>query len=119
SKEITYRIEHPSGNTSLSEITTVFVDATDPNYNNQPPAITLPADLTGDITPAYLADKLGLECSIPRMDDSRPGDTWQAFFGDADETGVSGEFPDTGIASVTFTTAAIMAAGPGDYAIRY
>jgi hypothetical protein len=119
SKEITYKIEHPSGNTSLSEIMTVFVDTIDPNYNNQPPAITLPTDLTGDITPAYLADKLGLVCSIPRMDDARPGDTWQAFFGDADETGISGEFPDTGNASVTFTTANIMAAGPGDYAIRY
>lgn len=118
-KEITFKIEHANGNTAFSEIETVFVDTIDPNYNNQPPAIGLPVDLTGDITPAYLTGKPGLICSVPRLADTRPGDTWQAFFGDADEIGVSGVFPDTGNASCTFITANIMSAGPGDYAIRF
>lgn len=118
-KAITYQIVHASGNVAPSEITHVFVDAIDPNLNNQPPAITLPADLAGPITPAYLNGKLGLVCRIPRMADNREGDRWQAWFGDKDEVGIEGTYPATGPAEAIFSTAFILAAGEGDYIVRY
>lgn len=118
-KDLSYRVVHANGNVVDSLITPVFVDTHDPNLNNQPPAITLPADLSGPVTPAYLAGKLGLVCTIPRLADTRPGDTWHAYFGTADEVGITGSFPATGGAEVIFPTASIMAAGPGDYAIYY
>lgn len=118
-KEITYKIEHANTNVAQSEIETVFVDTIDPNFNNIPPPINLPADLSGDVTPAYLAGKVGLVCSIPRLDDSRPGDTWTAWFGTQDTLGESGNFPDTGPAEVTFASAKILGFGPGIYEVRY
>lgn len=118
-KDITYTILHPSGNMAYSEVTQIFVDTDDPNHNNLPPAIVLPTDLTGPVTPAYLAGKPGLVCTIPRLEDSRPGDTWRAFFGDADEAGIDGAFPDTGDAPVTFPSAGILDRGQGDFALWY
>lgn len=118
-KELSFRIVHANGNVVDSEFTPLFVDTNDPNLNNQPPAITLPPDLSGDVTPEYLSDKPGLVCSIPRLADTRPGDTWHAYFGTPDELGITGSFPDTGAAEVIFSTASIMAAGPGDYAIYF
>lgn len=104
-KDITYTIFHANGNVAPSEITRGFVDTIDPNLNNRPPAITLPTDLSGPVTPDYLAGKPGLVCRIQRMADNRPGDTWRAFFGRRDVTGITGAFPLTGSAEVVFTAA--------------
>lgn len=118
-KEITYTIFHANGNVAPSDITHAFVDALDPNLNNRPAAITLPTDLSGPVTPDYLAGKPGLVCRIQRMADNRPGDTWQAFFGSKDLIGITGVFPLTGSAEVIFTTAIVLAGGSGDREITY
>lgn len=116
-KDITYSVSLsglPPGEFSLPQ--EVFVDTIDPNGNNRPGALLLPADLPAEgVTPAYLATHGGVTLTLPRPVDSRPGDTAVVFFGETDDTGRTITVPTTGPITVTYTTAEIQAFGEGDF----
>ncbi|WPN99686.1 hypothetical protein [Pseudomonas sp. MUP55] len=120
-KEITYSVTLdglPPGEFSLPQ--EVFVDAIDPNGNNRPSALQLPADLPSEgVTPAYLATHGGVTLTLPRPVDSRPGDTLAVFFGETDDMGKTITVPVTGAVTVMYTTVEIQAFGEGDFLITY
>jgi hypothetical protein len=120
-KDITYSVTLsglPAGEFSLPQ--TVFVDAIDPNGNNRPGALTLPADLPPEgVTPAYLLAHGGVTLTVPRPVDSRGGDTLVVFFGETDDTGKTITVPLTGPVTITYTTLEIQGYGEGDFLISY
>lgn len=120
SKTVTYRSVLANMNEATSDPLTVFVDAIDPNLNNQPDAIRLPLDLPGGVvTPTYLDTHGGVTLTMSRPADSRPGDTYHVRWGLSDSLGLSGPIPVTGPIEVTFSRAHIIALGEGDKAITY
>lgn len=122
-KVFTYSVTLFGGpNGATSDPITVFVDAIDPNGNNRPGAILLPANLPSEgVTPAYLAANGGVTLTLSRPVDSRPGDTFIVFFGVNDLVGTTGvvPFPATDPITITYTTAQVMVFGPGDHLITF
>lgn len=121
-KEIKYIVTLNGENPAESDPPTiVFVDAIDPNLNNQPGAIGLPTDLPGNtITPEYLSSHGdGVTLTLPRPMDSRPGDTWQIRWGASPIPTLEGNVPDTGPITVFVSSAIITGRGEGDKAITY
>ncbi|WP_191487369.1 hypothetical protein [Pseudomonas sp. FEN] len=121
-KDIKYIVTLNGQNTAESDPPlTVFVDAIDPNLNNQPAAIILPMDLPGNtITPEYLSSHgNGITLTIPRPLDSRPGDTWQIRWGTSPTPTLEGDVPDTGPITVFVSSLIITNRGEGDKAITY
>lgn len=119
-KTVSYRSVLANLNEATSDAVTVFVDALDPNLNNQPDAILLPLDLPGGVvTPSYLDDHGGVALTIPRPADSRPGDTYTVRWSVNDDLGLSGPVPDTGPIVVMFSRVRIIELGDGDKAITY
>ncbi|AMB84592.1 hypothetical protein AWM79_04395 [Pseudomonas agarici] len=120
-KEIRYIVTLNGENPAESDPVTIFVDTVDPNLNNQPRAIELPADLPGNtLTPEYLSSHgNGITLTIPRPVDSRPGDTWQIRWGTSPTATLDGLVPDIGPINVFVSSLIITNRGEGDKAITY
>lgn len=115
-KDIRVHVLNASDNDVNYNINRVYVDAQDPNYDNQPSRIII-EDYGTELTPAFLVGKPGLAFTIPLPADRRGGDVYNIFVGSA-IVALSDNVPVTGDITGHIPAATILARS-GSIDVRY
>lgn len=120
--DVWYTVKNDIGETETSRSVPLFIDILDPNWDEYPRPVTVPADLVDD---DYLATHGGIDCTFAMALDEKPADqiAWAWVKSEpTDWTSVVklGVKPvDPADRTFTITTAQIEAAGSGTFYIVY